>query len=137
MRRVWLRGLYAAEATVAIGRRGWLCGLGPVLREKGCPRFPVGRRQMTSSQVIEELERGAQDTVGAPKSGCRVRRADLKEKQQFTVQMAGQECVDPKIPAEAKAQKRTFEFELPGTWSCRVPRAGEAVFKRIWEPQRV
>lgn len=69
--------------------------------------------------MIEELGRGAQDTVGAPKSGCRVRRADLKEKQQFTVQMVGQECVDPKTPTEAKAQKQTFEFELPGTWSCR------------------
>ena len=40
--------------------------------------------------MIEELGRGAQDTVGAPKSGCRVRRADLKEKQHAACSFPGE-----------------------------------------------
>ena len=52
---------------MAIGRRGWLCGPGPVLREKGCPRFSVGRRQMTSQSGDRGVREGSTGHCGSTK----------------------------------------------------------------------
>lgn len=57
-RRVQVQNTYVVEVAVAIERRGWVRGTGPVLRarRKASPRCPVGRRQMGSTGHCGSIE---------------------------------------------------------------------------------
>lgn len=49
--KVWVQSKYVVEVAVAIERRTWVCGPGPLHRagKKSSPRDSVGRRQVASN----------------------------------------------------------------------------------------